>query len=191
MVCEAVSGDYEIALPAAASIQLLMVAGDVFDDVEDADSDESLSARCGPAVAVNAATALLILAEKGILRLKEKGLGGDVILNIYDAVNSCYTTACCGQHMDLSPVSSDAVSEDDYLKMTSMKSASQIECASRVGAILATENQELIEDFTQFGQNLGMASQISNDILGIKNGKDILKKKMTLPVIYALAQAGR
>jgi octaprenyl-diphosphate synthase len=40
-----------------------------------------------------------------------------------------------------------------------------------------------------FGYNLGMASQIANDIQGITRGRDILKRKITLPVIYALSQA--
>src|SRR4030067_289842 len=44
IVCEAISGHYEQALPAAAAFQLLMAAGDVFDDIEDADSCEALSA---------------------------------------------------------------------------------------------------------------------------------------------------
>jgi geranylgeranyl pyrophosphate synthase len=75
-----------------------------------------------------------------------------------------------------------------YLGMISMKSASQIECACHVGAFLATKDQKLIRDFTKFGQNLGMASQISNDLMDIRNGKDIMRQKATMPVIYALNQ---
>jgi geranylgeranyl diphosphate synthase type I len=69
-----------------------------------------------------------------------------------------------------------------------MKSASQVECACHIGALLATANQELINAFTIFGHNLGMAAQITNDILGITRGSDILKHKMALPVIYTLTQ---
>ena len=69
-----------------------------------------------------------------------------------------------------------------------MKSASQIECACYVGALLATKNQELIDTFAKFGYNLGMAAQITNDIQGITQGSDIIKRKITLPLIYALAQ---
>jgi hypothetical protein len=52
----------------------MMAAGDVFDDIEDAESTDSLLAKYGPGVAVNAATALIVLAEKAICRLKETGL---------------------------------------------------------------------------------------------------------------------
>ena len=103
-----------------------------------------------------------------------------------DTVNSFYTTACEGQHLDLSLTPTTAISEDIYLRISDMKSASTIECACYVGALLATSNQEMIDIFASFGHNLGMASQIANDILGITHGSDILKPKMTLPVIYAL-----
>jgi len=188
MVCEAISGHYEHALPAAAALQLLRAAGDVFDDIEDVDSSESLSAKYGSAMATNAATTLLILAEKAIIRLEIRGLADHIIVRVIDAVNSFYTTACIGQHLDLSLTSKTSVSEDKYFKLAYMKSASTVECACYIGALLATTNQELINTFTTFGHNLGMASQIANDILGITQGSDIVKPKITLPVIYALAQ---
>jgi heptaprenyl diphosphate synthase len=70
-----------------------------------------------------------------------------------------------------------------------MKSASQVECACHIGALLANANQELIDTFALFGHNLGMAAQITNDIQDITHGSGIVKHKITLPVIYALTQA--
>ncbi len=188
IVCEAISGYYEQALPVAAALQLLTAAAEVFDDIEDADSSESLSNRYGPAVATNVATALLILAERAITQLKGRGIADCIIVRVMDAVNSFYTTACAGQHLDLSLSSEMAVSEDVYLRVAGMKSASTIECACHIGAMLSTANQELVDTFALFGYNLGMASQIANDIQGITHGSDIVKHKITLPVIYALTQ---
>lgn len=188
IVCEAISGHYEQAVPVAAALQLFVAAADVLDDIEDADSLESLSARSGPAVAINAATTLLILAEKAITRLRGKDIGDDTIIRIMDAINSYYTTACAGQHLDLSLTPEMASSEDMYLRVASMKSASQTECACHTGALLATSDRSLIDIFSGFGHNLGMAAQITNDIQGVTQGSDILKRKMTLPAIYALAQ---
>ncbi len=188
IVCQAICGRYGHAIPAAASLQLLMAAGDTFDDVEDADSPESLSARYGSAKAVNAATTLLILAEREVTKLKEKGVDNDNIIRILEVINTYYTTACIGQHLDLSLTIDDLVSEETYLKVIKMKSASQIECACHVGALLATTNERLISLFSTFGHNLGMASQVINDIMGVTSGTDLLKPKITLPVIYALTQ---
>jgi geranylgeranyl pyrophosphate synthase len=189
IVCEAISGRYEHALPAAAALQLLMAAGDVFDDVEDADSSESLSARYGSAIALNVANTLITVAEAAFTRLKGRGVDDCIIVRAMDVVNSYCTTACAGQHLDLSLTSRIDVSEDIYIRVTSMKSASQVECACHIGALLATADQELINTFTIFGHNLGMAAQIANDIQGINRGSDIVKQKITLPVIYALTQA--
>ena len=188
MVCESIGGHYKQAIPVAAAIQLFMAAGEVFDDIEDADSSESLLTRHGSAVATNVATTLLILAERVITRLKGRGVADCNIVRVMDAVNSFYTIACAGQHLDLTLTPEIAVSEDTYLRVAGMKSASTTECACHIGALLATGNQELIDKFTLFGRNLGMASQIANDIQGITLGSDIVKRKITLPVIYALVQ---
>jgi geranylgeranyl pyrophosphate synthase len=187
VVCEAISGHYEHAVPASAALQLFMAAGEVFDDIEDADAAGSLLAKYGSAIATNAATGLLILAERVICQLKARDVADSVIVRVMDAVNSFYTTACVGQHLDLSSTSKTTLSEDDYFKFASMKSATTIECACHIGAVLATVNKESIDLFTVFGHNLGVASQIANDIQGITSGSDITKHKTTLPVIYALA----
>lgn len=188
LVCEAISGEYKCAIPAAATIQLLMAAGDIFDDIEDADSSESLSIRYGNAVATNAATTLLILAEKEVTQLKERGVADNIVVSIMDKINSYFTTACIGQHLDLSLNLDNPILEDTYLELIGMKSASQVECACYIGAQLATENQYTINTFAKFGHNLGMAAQITNDIQGIINMNDILKHKITFPVIYAMNQ---
>ncbi len=189
IVCEAISGQYKHALPAIAALQLLRIAAEVFDDVEDADSSMSLSARYGSAIATNVATTLIILAEKAITRLKRTRVEDQTIIRVFDTINSCYITTCIGQHLDLSLIPGEGVSEEKYLKIAYMKSASTLECACCVGTSLATQDQELIEIFSTFGHNLGMASQIANDIQGILQGSDIIKRKITLPVIFALNQA--
>lgn len=117
-----------------------------------------------------------------------RGIEDHVIVVVMDIINSFFSIACIGQHLDLSIASNININEDSYLKITGMKSASQIECACQVGALLATDNQELINTLTIFGYNLGMASQITNDIQGITLGNDIINRKVTLPVIYAISQ---
>jgi len=189
IVCEAISGRYEHALPAAAALELFRASAEVFDDIEDGDNPDSIVARYGSAVATNVATTHLILAERAIARLKQRGVADCMVIRIMDTINSYYTVSCAGQHLDLSLNQKMAVSEDVYLKITKMKSSSTLECACCVGALLGGANQELVDKFALFGQNLGMASQIANDIQGIIHGNDIAKNKATLPIIYALTQA--
>jgi geranylgeranyl pyrophosphate synthase len=188
IICEAISGHCQRALPAAAALQLLKISAEIFDDVEDADSSKSLSFMYGNDIAVNVATTFLILSEKAIARLKTRGVEDYIVVRILDSISSYYTTACIGQHLDLSAGPGTSISEDDYMKITGMKSATTTECSCYVGALLATENQRIIDEFATFGRNLGMSSQIANDIQGITRGNDIARRRITIPVIYALNQ---
>ena len=186
LVSEAACGDYDRALPGAVAIQLFKTAAEVFDDIEDADSSNSIAAKYGVAIATNVATTLLVLGERAIAGLSAKGVKNSLVVRILDLVNRYYLIACSGQHLDISDAPDIIPSEETYLKIASMKSATTLECACHVGAIVANSRDELIDLFKKFGHNLGMASQIANDINGIVSTRDIIKRKKTLPVVYAL-----
>ena len=84
------------------------------------------------------------------------------------------------------------VTPDMYLEMIYRKTAALIETATSIGAMLATVDLGKVEHFKNFGNEIGMAFQIRDDIIGIwseETGKprasDIRNKKKTLPVLYA------
>jgi len=187
-VYEAVTGDWKPAVSLAVSLGLLKVAAETFDDAEDADSSRSIAARYGSAIAINLATTLLVLAEKALARLAKVGIKEERVVRILDTVNSYYTSACAGQHLDLSQPRGQWVSEDAYLEMSKLKSASAVECSCCSAAMLGTDNTALIDLLAALGGNLGLAAQIANDVQGITSGVDIARGKITLPVIYALTQ---
>lgn len=188
IVYRSICGQCEAVLPAVAGLQLLKAAADVLDDIEDADSLESLSYKYGIPRALNAASTLIILAEKAFTRLEDKGVSDGTVVRLIRAVNSYYVITCQGQHMDLSLFSDEDILEETYLRVIAKKSASAVECACYAGAMLATANQELVNSVTIFGHNLGMASQIANDIKAVVSLNDIKRGKITLPAIYALSQ---
>lgn len=188
MVSDAICGHYEQSIPAAAAFQFLTCAGDVFDDIEDADCPDSLSSKYGQAIAINTATTLTILAQTALARLKQRGVEESIIVQLMASIGSYYLQSCAGQHLDLSPESNEILSEDEYLQIIAMKSASQVACACSTGALLAKANKKLVGQFASFGHNLGMAEQIINDVRGIISGKDIIKQKLTLPAIFILTQ---
>lgn len=87
--------------------------------------------------------------------------------------------------------------EDVYFRLVADKTASLISAACQLGAVTSTnENKsDIFSQMQNFGENLGIAFQIKDDLLdyvGDKNkigkpvGKDILENKITLPLIYAL-----
>jgi len=80
-----------------------------------------------------------------------------------------------------------------YFKIISDKTASLISTACKLGATSATSDEGAIKHLYDYGESLGIAFQIQDDILdymGEKTGKpiggDIKEKKITLPLIYAL-----
>jgi len=186
VACEAVSGNYSDCLPAAAALHLLRAAAEILDDVEDADSQRSLAAMYGTALAVNTASLLIVTAEKSLAGLAQRKVSDRIIVQLVEQINRSYITACEGQHRDLSPPARGSLSEEEYLEITGMKSASVIECSCAVGALVANADRESFCKLSRLGYYMGMAAQIANDIQGIVTGKDIQKRKMTLPVIFAL-----
>lgn len=190
MVCEAICGDQIRAIKVAAAMILFKAAAELYDDIEDQDVPESFAARRGMPIAINTATTMVMMAEKTMGRLHlEKGIPQHRVLKTIETVNDCYLTACTGQHLDLQLMAGKKIDEDVYLKIAAMKSGAQLGCFCKAGAMLASDDDEKINSFSRFGYNLGMIVQIANDIQGIEKGTDILRRKMTLPVIYALSAA--
>jgi octaprenyl-diphosphate synthase len=90
------------------------------------------------------------------------------------------------------------IDETTYLKIISNKTASLLSTCSEIGAASITEDPALRKAMKEYGENVGMAFQIRDDILdftsrksilGKPSGGDIKEKKITLPLIHALKQA--
>jgi octaprenyl-diphosphate synthase len=190
LVCEAVTGRCEKAVPLAAALQLFRAAGDLFDDLEDNDLQRTAIARAQPGIAINVATTLLILGQKALLRLASQGVDAATINQAIEMIDAAHAQACLGQHLDLSISIGEVMTEEAYLKIAALKTGTSVECACRTGALIAGADVEMIDQFASLGNNLGIASQIANDLQGILTLKDVLKLKVTLPVIFALTQSG-
>lgn len=85
------------------------------------------------------------------------------------------------------------ITEDVYFEIIKQKTASLITACCRVGASSSGADLEIIDKLTVFGECVGMAFQIKDDLfdygafeIGKPTGIDIREKKMTLPLIYAL-----
>jgi octaprenyl-diphosphate synthase len=89
------------------------------------------------------------------------------------------------------------IDEETYFKVISDKTASLLETCCQIGSMSATDNIEFHEAMKTFGESIGMAFQIRDDILDYEGstkiigkpvGGDIQEKKITLPLIYSLKQ---
>ena len=90
------------------------------------------------------------------------------------------------------------MSVDLYFDMIGRKTAALISASIEAGALLATEDEDVIARYRAFGWALGLAFQLNDDLLGIwgpeqttgKEPSDVAHRKKTLPVIYAFEHAG-
>lgn len=92
------------------------------------------------------------------------------------------------------------INEETYFRIISDKTASLLATCCQIGAVSATVNTEKQELMRQFGENVGIAFQIRDDILdyigtsqiiGKPVGGDIKEKKITLPLIYSLQKVSK
>lgn len=92
------------------------------------------------------------------------------------------------------------MTEEKYLSINADKTASLISCACRIGAMLGNGCDGEVETLTRYGLNLGMAFQITDDlldltaeekVLGKPLGSDIRGGKLTLPLICAMRVADK
>ncbi len=132
-----------------------------------------------------------------LLRLEERGVQPEKVLQAARLLDESCLRLCEGQHLDLCYQNRLDIEVNDYLKMISGKTATLFQCSLKLGALLGADDRELVECLGHFGHNLGLAFQIRDDILGIwgqeeVSGKssvsDIQEMKKTLPIIYGLAK---
>lgn len=203
LACEAVGGEAEAAAPAAAAVELVHAFTLLHDDI--ADQDELRRGRpaawreWGVGQALTAGDGLYALANLCLVRLDTARLGPDRALAACRCVNEAVLELCQGQQMDLSFEGRADVSVEDYLAMVVLKTGALLGAAAQVGALLGGATSEAASALGRFGRALGAAFQVRDDILGLWGdpaltgkpvGGDLLRRKRSLPVIYALSAAG-
>ncbi len=88
------------------------------------------------------------------------------------------------------------ITEDIYYEIIRKKTATLIAACTAAGALSSGATQENIDKMREFGENLGMAFQIKDDLLdyertnlaGKPTGNDLKEKKITLPLIHVLSK---
>ena len=103
-----------------------------------------------------------------------------------------------GQQLDVEFEKRNDVTEDEYIEMIRLKTSVLLACACMVGAIMADAPAEDIENMYKFGEKLGLAFQLQDDLLDVygdpavfgKNiGGDITSNKKTYMLINAFNRA--
>jgi geranylgeranyl diphosphate synthase type I len=196
--CQAVGGDTLQILPAAAAVELIHNFSLIHDDIEDASYERHYRPTVwklwGQSQAINAGDVMFTLAYLALLKLKENGLADEKIAGSTEMLSRACLELCEGQYLDVEYENRLDITIEDYLDMAAKKTAALIAASTSLGAYLGSEDSKLVASFHLFGEELGMAYQIRDDILGIwgteestgKSASDISQRKKTLPVVYGL-----
>ena len=209
--CRMFGGNYEDAIPTACAIEMLHAQTLIHDDLPCMDNDMYRRGQLtnhmvfGEAHAVLAGDALLTFAPQTILKYS-KNLDTEKLIKImeeYFQAAGAYGVIA-GQVVDIeSEKFSQAGSfdtDDEQLSeileyIHTHKTADLFKLALRTGAIIADATAEQLEQITEFGQKLGVAFQIADDILdetstfeemGKTLGKDKEEGKLTYTSLYGL-----
>jgi geranylgeranyl diphosphate synthase type I len=199
LCCEAAGGDPAQALPAAAALELVHSFSLVHDDIEDGSHTRrgrrAVWSIWGLAHGINVGDGLFVLARLALHRLGDRNVPPHRQQAAMLALDQACLALCEGQYVDMTLEEQLDVDLDQYLWMIGHKTAALLAASMQLGAIIATDDQDRIRHYCRFGENLGMAFQIQDDILGAwgdeqETGKsaatDIRDRKKTLPVVYAL-----
>jgi geranylgeranyl diphosphate synthase, type I len=198
-----IAGDYRRALPGAAAVELGHNFSLVHDDIEDGDRERhhrpTVWAVYGVPQAINTGDMLFSLSRQALHRLTDLGFSDAKVLRLTRLYDETCVALCEGQYIDIrTSESNELMSVELYFDMIGRKTAALIAASIEAGAILATDDDEVIRRYRRFGWALGLAFQLNDDLLGIwgqehatgKQPTDVARRKKTLPVIYASEHAG-
>lgn len=202
--CEVVGGSWQQALDGACAMECIHTYSLIHDDLPGMDDDDYRRGKLtnhkvfGEGMAILAGDALLTYAFE-ILSNMDDGSNSTQILQIIKEVSRASGTAGMigGQVVDI--LSEQEKPTADLLNyIHNHKTGALIEASVRMGAILGGANAEQLAALTQYARQLGLAFQITDDILDVVGdaskigkpvGSDEKNEKATFPAFYGLEQS--
>jgi len=199
----ACGGDWKNALPAAAAVELVHNFSLVHDDIQDNSPKrrgrDTAWILWGAPMAINVGDALFVLSNQAIVDLKENH-PADTVLSAAEILHNTCLELTRGQFMDMSYEERTDLTTDDYWPMIAGKTAALLSASCHLGALLGGADETRQDAYRSFGQYLGLAFQVQDDILGIwgnesVTGKsaasDLVEGKNSLPVLAGLSANGK
>ena len=182
------------ALKLSAAIECIHTATLLHDDVV----DRADSRRGRPAANTVWSNEMCVLGGDFILAKAFSTLTSLKDLRILEIVSRTTERLSEGELFQMCNIGNLEMSEEDYLRIITDKTAVLMEAACRGGAILGGLETREEQALAGFGLNLGIAFQMTDDVidyrsdketLGKTPGKDLEEGKLTLPLIRALKEA--
>lgn len=204
--CKMFGGNIEDAIPTACAIEMLHAQTLIHDDLPCMDNDDYRRGQLtnhkvfGEAIAVLAGDALISFGPQVIIN-NSKNLTAEKIVKILNEFMNAAGAygVIAGQVVDIECEKNyPQNAKETLLYLHTHKTGDLFKLALRAGAIIADAADEQISEITEFGQNLGIAFQIADDILdetstfekmGKTMGKDKEAGKLTYTNLYGLEKS--
>ena len=182
------------ALHAALSLELLHTASLVHDDVVD-ESDKRRGQSSVNAIYNNKVSVLVgdyMLATS----LKHSAMTGSI--RIVDLVARLGQNLAEGDIIQLTNINASEFSEEVYYDVIRKKTAALFTASAEAGAVAVNSSDEMVQNARLFGEMIGIAFQIKDDIfdyyssgeIGKPTGNDMSEGKLTLPALHVLNTLG-
>ncbi|MBP3776665.1 MAG: polyprenyl synthetase family protein [Prevotella sp.] len=166
---------------------------DLMDNADLRRGHETVHKRWNANTAVLSGDSMLVLAYQRMAQVPSEKL---------EAVLDCFTETALeigeGQEYDMSFETRNDVREEEYIEMIRLKTSVLLACAMKIGAILADAPEEDVVNLYKFGEQLGLAFQLQDDLLDVYGdskvfgkaiGGDITSNKKTYMLINAYNRA--
>jgi len=181
------NGEVEKALPAALAIETFhnftLIHDDIMDNAPLRRGQTTVHEKWGTNNAILSGDVMMVEANKQLAQVDSA-----LLKEVLNTFNATAQGVCEGQQLDMEFETRDDVSIPEYIDMIRLKTAVLVGGALKLGAIIAHASTEHAALIYEFGENLGIAFQLQDDILdvygdpakfGKQVGGDIISNKKT------------
>jgi geranylgeranyl diphosphate synthase type I len=198
--CQILGGKTSKAMPAASAVEMVhnftLVHDDIMDNDEMRHGVPTVHKKFGMPVAILAGD---VLFSKAFQIISNSKLSGNAMTQLISRLATACVEVCEGQIMDIKMAEGKKIpSQSEYIKMIGKKTAALFDVSCAMGAICATNKTTDVVNLSSFGNNLGIAFQITDDLIGVMGdpkitkkpvGNDLREGKKSLPILMAIKSA--
>ena len=198
--CQILKGKVSNAMPAASAVEMVHNFSLVHDDIMDNDEMRhgvpTVHKKFGMPIAILAGD---VLFSKAFQIITDSKLSPITTTQLLSRLAKACVDICEGQLLDVKMAEEKKIpSQAEYITMIGKKTAALFDVSCAMGAICATNKAKDILNLSSFGRNLGIAFQITDDLIGVMGdpkitkkpvGNDLREGKKSLPILIAIKSA--
>ena len=197
MSCDLFGGDINLAMSPALAIEVFhnftLMHDDIMDNAPLRRGRITVHEKWNQNVGILSGDVMLIEGYKLMMKVPDH-----LLRKILDIFNNTAVGVCEGQQIDMEFEQRDDVAIDEYIEMIRLKTAVVLGGSLKIGALIGGADDKDAELLSNFGEYLGIAFQLQDDILdvygdpekfGKQVGGDIISNKKTYLLIKALELA--